>query len=174
MTDATVEQLPEAIRGYPKRWTKNETNTHIELSSATSKMKKTIAIPRGTSKVAIKVECCIFPKIATTRPFTGQDYVFPSGRKVNYGTLLESEKEKYINTDAPTIKEYDYVCQDLVLTVNEYHVQKQAVQVGWQELYFEVDLNGDEESLALAISKEVSWTNSELPMLVYNVSVQKV
>ena len=61
-----------------------------------------------------------------------------------------------------------------MLSVNEYHVQKQAVQVGWQELYFEVDLNGDEESLALAISKEVSWANSELPMLVYNVSIQKV
>lgn len=174
LTDAMIEQFPEAIRSYPKRWTKNETNTHIELSSATSKMEKTIAIPRGTSKVAVKIECCIFPKIATTRPFNGQDYVFPSGRKANYGTLTESEKAKYINTDAPTIKEYDYVCQDLVLSVNEYHVQKQAVQVGWQELYFEVDLNGDEESLALAISKEVSWANSELPMLVYNVSVQKV
>lgn len=174
LTNATVEQFPEAIRSYPKRWTNNDTNTHIELSSATSKMEKTIAIPRGTSKVAVKIECCIFPKIATTRPFNGQDYVFPSGRKANYGTLTETEKAKYINTDAPTIKEYDYVCQDLVLTINEYHVQKQAVQVGWQELYFEVDLNGDEESLALAISKEVSWANSELPMLVYNVSVQKV
>lgn len=174
LTDATIEQFPEAIRSYPKRWTKNETNTHIELPSATSKMEKTIAIPRGTSKVAVKVECCVFPKIATTRPFNGQDYVFPSGRKANYGALTESEKAKYINTDSPTIKEYDYVCQDLVLTVNEYHVQKQPVQVGWQELYFEVDLNGDEESLALAISKEVSWANSELPMLVYNVSIQKV
>lgn len=174
LTNATVEQFPEVIRSYPKRWTKNETNTHIELPSETSKMEKIIAIPRGTSKVAIKVECCIFPKIATTRPFNGQDYVFPSGRKANYGTLTEAEKAKYISADAPTIKEYDYVCQDLVLSVNEYHVQKQAVHVGWQELYFEVDLNGDEESLALAISKEVSWANSALPMLVYNVSVQKV
>ncbi len=174
LTNATVEQFPEAIRSYPKRWTKNETNTHIELSSATSKMEKTIAIPRGTSKVAVKIECCIFPKIATTRPFNGQDYVFPSGRKANYGTLTETEKAKYINTDAPTIKEYDYVCQDLVLTINEYHVQKHSVQVGWQELYFEVDLNGDEESLSLVVGKETSWANSELPMLVHNVSVQKV
>lgn len=174
LTDAMIEQFPEAIRSYPKRWTKNETNTHIELPSTTSKMEKTISIPRGTSKVAIKIECCIFPKIATTRPFNGQDYVFPSGRKANYGILTESENAKYINTDSPTIKEYDYVCQDLVLTINEYHVQKQPVQVGWQELYFEVNLNGDEESLSLVVGKETSWANSELPMLVHNVSVQKV
>ena len=54
LTNATVEQFPEAIRSYPKRWTKNETNTHIELSSATSKMEKTIAIPEVRAKLLLR------------------------------------------------------------------------------------------------------------------------
>lgn len=157
---AAVKAFPAEIANYPTGWTHNNTKQHITLVADGDTMQKTVSLGGNKgNKVAIRVECQIFPKIATTREFSN---------------MSAEELAEYIETTKPTIKEYDYCWQHLVLTVNGGTQQKKLVSVGWQELYFEVDLESSDTNLAITIGRQSGWSNADLPMLIYNVSAQVV
>lgn len=157
---AAVKAFPAEIANYPTDWTHNNTKQHITLVADGDTMQKTVSLGGNKgNKVAIRVECQIFPKIATTREFSN---------------MTAEELAEYIETTKPTIKEYDYCWQNLVLTVNGGTQQKKLVSVGWQELYFEVDLESSDTNLAITIGRQSGWSNGDLPMLIYNVSAQVI
>lgn len=63
--NAQVKSFPALIANYPKGY--NEVKSHVELCTSTDGCKKTVSIPAGSNKVAVRVVAQTFPKINTTR-----------------------------------------------------------------------------------------------------------
>ena len=154
---AVKKSFPAEIANYTSY---NNQKSHLEFPSNTATATKTITLSEQCSRVAVRVVAQHFLKIATTR-FTG--------------TALEGNE--YIAT-TPQAIEYDYDYGILRLQVNDIAVFESKVMQGWSELYFEVDVTPTDTALKLTLTRnnfvDASFVNSGAPMIIHDVSVQKI
>ena len=159
--NAKVVALPSQIANYTAY---NSYNSHLQLDDNAASATKTISIERGTSQVAIRVVCCVYPKIATTR--------------FNVDGQVPAAMQEYVANDAPQIRTYEYDYGTLALTVNDCAIRKALVWPGWAELYFEVDVPPTATSIKLQIGRETftdaSYNVNSWAMFIHDVSVQKI
>ena len=159
--NAKVVALPSQIANYTAY---NSYNSHLQLDDNAASAAKTISIERGTSQVAIRVVCCVYPKIATTR--------------FNVDGQVPEALQEYVANDAPQIRTYEYDYGTIALTINDCAIKKALVWPGWAELYFEVDVPPTATSIKLQIGRETftdaSYNVNSWPMFIHDVSVQKI
>lgn len=153
---AAVKALPDEIANYTLY---NAEKSHLQLQTDSSTATKSITITEPTTKVAIRVVGCVWPKLATTR--------FAST------AIADSE---YIDATAPQVVTYDYDYGTLVLTVNTNIIRKQVVLQGWFEMYFEIDVDPTDTALNIQLGRKCfvdnSYKNADNPILIHDVSVQ--
>lgn len=153
---AAVKALPDEIANYTSY---NTEKSHLQLQTDSSTATKSIPITEPTTKVAIRVVGCIWPKLATTR--------FAST------AIADSE---YIDATAPQVVTYDYDYGTLELTVNTNIIRKQVVLQGWFEMYFEIDVDPTDTALNVKLGRKCfvdsSYKNADNPILIHDVSVQ--
>ena len=159
--NAKVVPLPSQIANYTAY---NIFNSHLQLDDNAASATKTISIEAGTSQVAIRVVCCVYPKIATTR--------------FNVDGQVPAAMQEYVANDAPQIRTYEYDYGTIALTINDCAIKKALVWPGWAELYFEVDVPPAATSIKLQIGRETftdaSYNVNSWPMFIDDVSVQKI
>lgn len=88
----------------------------------------------------------------------------------------------FCSPTSPSIKEYDYIYSNMIVTIGNQQfasLMKREVLVtaGWQELYFEVELQPEDTAIQIKIEREGvidGLENSGLPMFIHDVSVQKI
>ena len=136
----------------------NNIKKHIALANNSAYIRKTISVDCSqVHKVAIRIVAMSFMKIQTTR--------------LSAGDFVDASNILYNN--------YDYDYGTLALRVNNYHYQTRIVGQGWNEYYFEVPvLDGDTEMqidiLRANWTDASSYLNSNNPIFVHDVSVQKI
>ena len=150
--NASVKQLPASMANYPGR---NSVKAHIQLETDGDSCAKTFDIQR-CSKVAIRIDATLMPKIATKR-FAGTS---------------DADSEYVTTTD--TVAPCEWLNGDLIVTVNGYAFQTGVLQPWWFEHYFEFDIEPDDESITIKIERHTEQNGSTRPVLIHNVSVQKI
>jgi len=154
---STVKAFPIELANYTSY---NAVKSHLQLQDDTATATKTIALNDVCTKVAIRVIAQNFYKIATTR------FV---------GTGIESSE--YLAT-TPQVIPYDYDYGHLRLIINDNIVKDFMVLQGWHELYVEIDLNPTDTQIKLALSRnslvDASFGNANCPILIHDISVQKL
>lgn len=88
----------------------------------------------------------------------------------------------FCSPTSPSIKEYDYLYSKMIVTIGNQQfasLMKREVLVtaGWQEVYFEVELQPEDTAIQIKIEREgaiAGLANSALPMFIHDVSVQKI
>lgn len=159
--NASVVALPSQIANYTSY---NNHNSHLQLDDNSASATKTFSIAAGTSQVAIRVVCCTYPKIATTR--------------FNSGGAVPAALQPYVANDAPQVRTYEYDYGTMVLQVNDSAIRKAVMWQGWSEIYFEVDVPPTATSIKLYLGREffteATYNVNSWKMLVHDVSVQKI
>lgn len=156
---ASVESFPAEIAVYTPR---NSVASHLEFADNSATAEKTIEISQPCSKIAVRVACQSFKKIVTIRSFSN---------------MTVEEKAKYISeTNDITNFEYDY--GTIRVVVNDCFVHEAIVMQGWTEVYFEVPVLPSDTSIKIKLQRnnwvDASMPNSDNPLLVHDVSVQKI
>lgn len=155
---AVVKSFPAQIANYTSYNTKL---SHLQLQSDTATASKTITIPLGYNKVAVRIVAQNFAKIQTTRFI---------------GTAIENSE--YIEGVNVLCKNYDYDYGILSIKVQDYIKRKALVYQGWHEIYLEIDVNPSDTSLKIELLREslidASYSNHLNPILIHNVSIQKI
>lgn len=166
---AEVRSLPLPIANYSLC---NNVKKHIELPTDEANIKKVIHFDQPTQRIAVRVCANLYPKIATTRELN----------------MTEEEKERYISTENPTVKNYGYNYGTLIVELGDVKVgsnivghpicQKFTMWPGWFDYYFEFELNENDTELPIYISRALSVdgydTNNNFNVFIHNVSVQKI
>lgn len=88
----------------------------------------------------------------------------------------------YVDGSAPVLSQFDYTYGTLVATFgNQTYLgesqQRRIVYNGWVEYYFEVDVLPTDTAIQVVLTRENAVNglpNSDLPMMIYDVSVQKI
>jgi hypothetical protein len=156
--NVSVKSLPSVIADYT---TYNSVKSHLEFKDNSATATKAITITQPCRRVAVRIVCQSFMPIATTRYSSNTDVM-------NSGYVSTSNQIKNGDFDYGTIK----------LIINSNIIRKNIVMQGWSEVYFEVDVEPDTTSLSLQIARDnfvdTSYMNSDRPMFVHDVSVQKI
>lgn len=157
---AAVKSFPVEIANYTDY---NNVKSHIALVEDLDSVVKIVRLSESCQRVAVRVVCQTFPKIATTRTFN---------------SMTSDERQEYISDDGPSIKNYDYIYGGITCLFNEMLIRRSIVLNGWQEIYYEVDVDPTDTSLKIQIDKtsfvDDSYINTSFPILIHDVSVQKV
>ena len=155
MTQVALESFPAEIANYTSY---NATKSHAEFSKD-GFMEKTIPITNKTGKIAVRVVAQFFKKIATIR--------FVSTPIAN---------SKYIAT-TPQVVAYDYDYGALILQIDDNIIRKSIVMQGWNEIYFEIDLNYAKDDISLKIIDDSfvddSYLNNQI-LMIHDVSVMSI
>jgi len=155
---AEYKSFPSQIANYTSY---NASVKHLQLNADGDTATKTITVPAGCSKIAIRVVAQNFYKIATSR------YV---------GTGIENSE--YINDAQSDEVNYSFDYGILKLKINDNIIRKSIVWQGWQELYFEVDLDPSDTSIKIELGRnslvDSSFNNHLQPILIHDVSIQKL
>lgn len=88
----------------------------------------------------------------------------------------------FCSPTSPSIKEYDYLYSKMIVTIGNKQFAslmkcEAPVTAGWQELYFEVELQPEDTAIQIKIEREAAIAgleNSGLPMFIHDVSVQRI
>lgn len=88
----------------------------------------------------------------------------------------------FCSPTSPSIKEYDYLYSKMIVTIGNQQFAslmkcEAPVTAGWQELYFEVELQPEDTAIQIKIEREAAIAgleNSGLPMFIHDVSVQRI
>lgn len=144
---ASVEQIPSDI-GYYKTDT-----SHIELASADDSAYKTVAIPAGTKRVAIRVMASRFIPLQTTR-FNGTSVA----------------NSRYVST-AQVINNYDCDLGVMDIVINDAAVSRQVICPGFAWSYVEYNPDLADTSLRIEVKKPDDDT---APTMIYALSVQVI
>ena len=88
----------------------------------------------------------------------------------------------FCSPTSPSINEYDYVYSRMIVTIGNQQFaslmkRESLVTAGWQELYFEVELQPEDTAIQIKIEREAAiagLANSGLPMFIHDVSLQKI
>ena len=148
LSGASIETAPNALGLY-----KADTS-HIKLGSKGDNATKSIAIPKGTRRVAIRIVAQRYIPIATKR-FEGNTDVQNSG---------------YV-TSTPAIEAYDNDTSLMGVLINDAAYSERLVHQGWYTDYILYDTDMTDDILKIELSK---ISDDTAPMFVYSVSVQKV
>lgn len=148
LSGASIETAPNALGLY-----KADTS-HVRLGSKGDNATKSIAIPKGTRRVAIRIVAQRFLPIATKR-FEGNTDVQNSG---------------YV-TSTPAIEAYDNDTSLMGVLINDAAYSERLVHQGWYTDYILYDTDMTDDTLKIELSK---ISDDTAPIFVYSVSVQKV
>ena len=148
LSGASIETAPNALGLY-----KADTS-HVRLGSKGDNATKSIAIPKGTRRVAIRIVAQRFLPIATKR-FEGNTDVQNSG---------------YV-TSTPAIEAYDNDTSLMGVLINDAAHSERLVHQGWYTDYILYDTDMTDDTLKIELSK---ISDDTAPIFVYSVSVQKV
>lgn len=148
LSGASIETAPNAL-GFYKAGT-----SHVRLGSKGDNATKSIAIPKGTRRVAIRVVAQRFLPIATKR-FEGNTDVQNSG---------------YV-TSTPAIEAYDNDTSLMGVLINDAAYSERMVHQGWYTDYILYDTDVTDDTLKIELSK---ISDDTAPMFVYSVSVQRI
>lgn len=148
LSGASIETAPNALGLY-----KADTS-HVRLGSKGGNATKSIAIPKGTRRVAIRIVAQRFLPIATKR-FEGNTDVQNSG---------------YV-TSTPAIEAYDNDTSLMGVLINDAAYSERLVHQGWYTDYILYDTDMTDDTLKIELSK---ISDDTAPIFVYSVSVQKV
>lgn len=147
--NATVEQLPTAVRNYTSL---NDVANHIQLDDDSASASYTQSLDKVVHKVAVRIAACIFPPLQTKR--TSNDY-----------TTTEQNLFRGM-----------YYGGDLLLTINGAYIPLH-IEFGWTEVYAEAVI--DSNSLSITLGRATSFDSDNynvgsFPVFIHNVSVQEI
>jgi hypothetical protein len=145
--NAEVKQVPSAIGIYAAG------KSHIELPDNNATVEKTITIPAGTRKIAVRVMAQKFYKIMTKR-FAGGDYA-------------DSE---YVSTEQ-IINNYDNDLGLIDVVIDNSAVSRHIVCPGFAWTYVEYSPDFSATSINVKIKRRDA---DEVPIMLYQVSVQVI
>ncbi len=148
LSGAFVETAPNALGLY-----KADTS-HVRLGSKGDNATKSIAIPKGTRRVAIRIVAQRFLPIATKR----------------FESNAEVQNSGYI-TSMPAIEAYDNDTSLMGVLINDAAYSERLVHQGWYTDYLLYDTDMTDDTLKIELSK---ISDDTAPIFVYSVSVQKV
>ena len=148
LSGASIETAPNALGLYKAN------TSHVRLGSKGDNATKSIAIPKGTRRVAIRIVAQRFLPIATKR-FEGNTDVQNSG---------------YV-TSTPAIEAYDNDTSLMGVLINDAAYSERLVHQGWYTDYILYDTDMTDDTLKIELSK---ISDDTAPIFVYSVSVQKV
>lgn len=150
--NATIGSLPAPVNQYTDYTT---AQCHLELPDNEASASKTITIPSGVKKVAIRVVAQHYIPVQTTRA-TANAYI----------------------TDSVVVPNFDYIFGTIMIVVNGTFVAERTVWSGWQELYFEYEIFDYENSVTIELKRhnfvDASLPNSDRVMMIHAVSVQDI
>ena len=150
--NATIGILPVPVNQYTDYTT---AQCHLELPDNEASASKTITIPSGVKKVAIRVIAQHYIPVQTTR----------------------AAANAYI-TDSVVVANFDYIFGTIRIVVNGTFVAERTVWSGWQELYLEYELYDYENSVTIELIRhnyvDASLPNSDRVMMIHAVSVQAI
>lgn len=152
-----IAELPSQIANYTSF---NQNKSHLEMYNEDASAEKKEISLNGAKKIALRIVACVFPPIATT--------------KFNNTEISDS---KYIKSDAPYIKNFDFDYGVLKVYINENYCREFLVWPGWQELYLEYDCSYYDFIDIKIVKKSYfddSFQSYKFPIFVHNISVQKV
>lgn len=147
--NATVEQLPTAVRNYTSL---NDVANHIQLDDDSASASYTQSLDKVVHKVAVRIAACIFPPIQTLR--TSNDYT----------------------TTVQNLFRGMYYGGDLLLTINGAYTPLH-IEFGWTEVYAEAVIDSNSLSISLGRATAFDPDNynvGEFPVFIHNVSVQEI
>ena len=155
--EASVKAFPNVLANYTNC---NKVKRHIQLENDGASCEKSIVIQQPTQRIAIRIVACLFPKVMTAR-FKG----------------TPNENSEFVSL-LPTVRPADYDCGTLKVTCNKFVVRRCVIESGWTECYMEVDLDSTDKNLHIKLERETrvddSYINSERPVLIHDVSVQRL
>ena len=156
-----MQSFPPEIAVYTNY---NMSKGHLEFDDNTGIASKTIKIEKPCQKIAVRIICQSFKKICTTRSFS---------------KMTNEQKDKYISTTVD-YHTYEYDYGTIRITINGTNVHEKLVMQGWNEVYFETELLPEDDMVKIELQRN-NWIddkenmpNSDNPLLVHDVSVQKI
>lgn len=159
--NVSVQSFPPEIAVYTNY---NMSKGHLEFDDNTGIASKTIKIEKPCQKIAVRIICQSFKKICTTRSFS---------------KMTNEQKDKYISTTVD-YHTYEYDYGTIRITINGTNVHEKLVMQGWNEVYFETELLPEDDMVKIELQRN-NWIddkenmpNSDNPLLVHDVSVQKI
>ena len=91
--------------------------------------------------------------------------------------MTNEEKVKYVS-ETNNIMPFEYDYGTIRVIVNDCYVHEAIVMQGWTEVYFEVPVLPSDTSIKIQLQRnnwvDASMPNSDNPLLVHDVSVQKI